>query len=135
MDTPCIVWGGRDNGHGYPMRGRSVLVHREVLAAKLGRPLGTGMMACHHCDNPPCINPDHLFEGTRSDNMRDAWAKGRGRIPRHLGERHPVHKLSEDDVHAIRASTEPHTVLAARFGVTKQNIALVRRGATWSWLP
>lgn len=35
------------------------------------------MCACHHCDTPPCINPDHLFEGTRADNVRDAQLKGR----------------------------------------------------------
>lgn len=58
-------------------RGQSVRVHRKVLELKLGRLLDRTMHACHSCDNPPCINPDHLFEASNTDNQRDMVAKGR----------------------------------------------------------
>lgn len=59
-------------------RGKQVRVHRKVLEIKLGRLLdGRLMHACHSCDNPRCINPDHLFEATHTENQRDMVAKGR----------------------------------------------------------
>jgi HNH endonuclease len=58
-------------------RGKIVRLHRKMLEIKLGRPLRPGMHACHACDNPPCINPDHVFEASNTDNQRDMVAKGR----------------------------------------------------------
>jgi hypothetical protein len=51
--------------------------HRVALEEKLGRPIRPGMFACHHCDNPPCVNPEHLYEGTPADNTRDMMTRGR----------------------------------------------------------
>lgn len=78
----CWFWrlrGGRSSAN-RPMitvDGKKVLVYRFVLETALGRPLRNGMEVCHKCDNGSCIRPDHLFEGTHGDNMRDAQAKGR----------------------------------------------------------
>jgi len=58
-------------------RGKNVRLHRKMLEIKLGRPLGESMHACHSCDRPSCINPDHLFEATNLANQRDMVAKGR----------------------------------------------------------
>lgn len=58
-------------------RGKKVRLHRKVLEIKLGRRLDQEMHACHTCDNPPCINPDHLFEATNAQNQLDMIAKGR----------------------------------------------------------
>lgn len=52
--------------------GNILIVSRVVLANKLGRPIADGMLACHVCDNPPCCNERHLYEGTVSDNASDA---------------------------------------------------------------
>jgi hypothetical protein len=82
--TGCWLWTRAKTRGGYgQMRavGPAGLVviraHRFALAMKLGRwPSG---LACHTCDNPPCVNPDHLFEGSASDNALDAFKKGRRR--------------------------------------------------------
>ena len=67
---------------GYPVvgrKGKTYRANRWVLALKLGRPIGPKLMACHTCDTPACLNPEHLFEGTNSINQLDSAAKGRHR--------------------------------------------------------
>ena len=56
--------------------GRTVLAHRWYYEQKYG-PIPPELDACHKCDNPGCVNPDHVFLGTQKDNMQDALAKGR----------------------------------------------------------
>lgn len=72
----CWPWTGYTMASGYG-RNRHGYTHRYALELALGRPLADGMESCHTCDNPPCCNPAHLFEGTRLDNERDKTAKGR----------------------------------------------------------
>jgi hypothetical protein len=73
----CIVAGGpRINGR--PAERRHLYAHRVSYELSVG-PIPDGLYVCHHCDNPPCVNPSHLFLGTATDNNRDREAKGRGR--------------------------------------------------------
>lgn len=81
MEGPCIEYAGARNANGYgvlpkPVNG-SRLAHRAALAEALGRPV-VGVVR-HACDNPPCVNPKHLLEGTQKENMRDASERGRTR--------------------------------------------------------
>ena len=81
----CWLWTGKTNRDGYGVLTRQRkgwFAHRYSWTLANGD-IPDGMMACHTCDNPPCIRPDHLFLGTRADNLRDMRAKGRGRGPGH----------------------------------------------------
>lgn len=88
---------------------------------------------CHDCDNPPCWNPEHLFSGTRSDNMQDMALKQRG--PH--GENHPYAKLSEEDVLEMYRQLDDgisQYQIAKNFGVHKRYANLVLVGRRWKHL-
>ena len=78
----CWVWTGGTvgRGYGYLSRGgpKLILAHRYVWEITYG-PIPDGLCILHKCDNPPCVNPTHLYIGTHSDNMRDMIERGRGR--------------------------------------------------------
>jgi hypothetical protein len=77
--TGCWNWQRSKTGHGYGDArecGKGILIHRRAYELWKGN-IPHGLFVCHKCDNPICCNPDHLFVGTRSDNMKDCAAKGR----------------------------------------------------------
>lgn len=80
----CLEWQGVRGKAGYGKTGaggrggKTLLTHRLAWELTNG-PIPEGMCVCHTCDNPPCVNPDHLWLGTHDDNMRDKVAKGRSR--------------------------------------------------------
>lgn len=129
----CWVWTAFRNPAGYGhfrvggRAGRHELAHRVALALALGRaPLAHVL---HKCDNPACVRPEHLFEGTNADNVRDAVEKGRN--TRLRGESNGRRRLSEVDVAAVRGSSESLRTLAARYGVSTTAIGKIRRGEAW----
>lgn len=87
-----------------------------------------GVFVCHRCDNPRCINPDHLFLGTPAENSADMAAKGRST----QGERQPLSKLNAAQVEEIRARVDvAGRAFAKRFGVSEATVSMVRSGKTW----
>lgn len=90
-------------------------------------PIPNGYDVCHACDNPPCVNPDHLFLGTRKDNMVDMRRKGRAAA----NERHPQAKLTDGQVAEIRAlgGTMPQHKIGSLFGVDQRHISRILSGS------
>lgn len=89
-----------------------------------------------HCDNPPCVNPTHLFLGTDADNAADRAAKGRGNSPR--GERNHNVKLTENDVLDIRslsAMGATRRTLAEEYGIGLANVSSVITRRAWRHVP
>lgn len=140
-DSGCWNWMSCVQGNGYGrvrFGGKTEYVHRLSYATFVGT-VPVGMDVCHRCDNRRCCNPDHLFLGTREDNMKDAKAKGRLSIgDKHgeklCGEKGPGSKLNLRQVKAIRRClAEGQTVsqLASAYGVSKDNIRRINRGDTW----
>jgi hypothetical protein len=144
----CWPWMGRRERAGYGnfdvasngARALSTKAHRVALAIA-GREPRPEEYGCHHCDNPPCCNPAHLFVGTNRDNQADARAKGRVGELTHperwaRGEHNGFARLTEDQVRAIRAAYVPYRVsypvLARRFGVAVSTIRLVIHRETWA---
>ncbi len=94
-------------------------------------PIPQGLFACHHCDTPSCVNPDHLFLGTQKDNKQDSVKKGRYQGGGLRGEDNPDHKLTRKQVAEIRASCFSQSKLAEIYGVDQSNISRIKSGKAW----
>jgi len=132
----CWPWLGARTSAGYGhfyVGGAHYYAHRFSYEIHVG-PISDDLYVCHHCDNPPCVNPAHLFLGTHVDNMHDMNRKGRGRRPILRGADSHRAKLTTGDVVRIRellASGESGVAIAASFGVSASAISSIRRGQTW----
>ena len=109
---------------------RTIKAHRLSWETFIG-PIPDGLCVLHHCDNPCCINPHHLFLGTNGDNNRDAKSKGRSA----RGRWHPGAKLTDDDVREIRrlgargVGARPR---AKQFSVSRALIRCIDSGKNWT---
>lgn len=136
--TGCWEWnrGRFEQGYGkFNKRaiayGLSPYAHRTSWILHHG-PIPEGMCVCHKCDNPCCVNPDHLFLGTLQDNSDDAAAKGRmygWKRPR--GEDSGRSKLTQDQVNFIRSSPLSHQEVSILIGATVQRVKKIRSGKSW----
>ncbi|WP_409440502.1 HNH endonuclease signature motif containing protein [Pseudomonas sp.] len=127
----CLEFAGYKNEEGYGriMRlGSSWWAHRLSYVLANG-PIPEGMVVMHLCDNPSCVNPEHLKAGTVADNVHDMESKGRAR--KRKGSAHQNSKLTESDVIHIRTTNESVTNLAKRLGVTSTLVSRIRNGFTW----
>ncbi len=155
----CWPWKAATNGVGYGVF-RLSKPRRQVYAHRVAYFLATEvdpveLCVCHKCDNPKCCNPEHLWLGTKGDNLRDAITKGRHQAPpissvtgdanwqrqrpQDLirGQAHHRAKLSDEDVIAIRASCRAgvgQKSLAKRYGVARCTITRISTGETWAHL-
>lgn len=137
----CWVWAAKVNrvgGYGYiKVGGVYRRAHRVVWELEHGAAPPVGLQVCHHCDNPVCVRPSHLFLGTAAANSADMCAKGRGKKrggsgPK--GEQVQTAKLTEAIVRSARsrhAAGEPYQKLASEFGVSRDTLRDAVRGFTW----
>lgn len=132
----CWEWQGTRHVQGYGtigVRGKTLKAHRFSWELHNGE-IPDDMEVCHKCDNPPCVNPFHLFLGSHQDNIDDMVAKRRNS----WGERHPRAKLTIDDVIEIRsrvAAGEMQVTLAKEKGVSPCTIRGVISGRNWRNVP
>lgn len=133
--TGCLEWRGAKNPRGYGkiMRGgKTIAAHRHAYELSKGE-IPHGKHVLHRCDNPSCVNPEHLFLGTQADNVLDMHAKGRARCQ--SGEAHYRSKLNATDVERIRdiwlAGTETTESLGRYFNVHPATIWYVVKRRSW----
>lgn len=148
----CWIWLGCLNGAGYGMVGVLAGCRRTTRSAsRMAYELTYGpipdarLFVCHHCDNPPCVRPDHLFLGTAADNTHDAQRKGR--IPtnppvlkgRCQGERHAFAKATCEMVLSIRddyaAGRGSLSQLALKYGLHFTTISKIVNRKNWKHVP
>lgn len=124
----CWEWIGArtDRGYGIFCRGKQrVPAHRYMAWLMSGK---TPEVVRHTCDNPGCVNPAHLRNGTQSDNMLDCAAKGRHGP---YGEQHGSSKLTAAAVRVIRKSAATNEALARRYSVDRSTVRRARGRETW----
>lgn len=135
-ENGCWLWiaGTRPNSKGV-LYGRHCLddggsegAHRFSYRVHKGDP--AGLLVCHTCDTPLCVNPEHLFLGTHNDNMADMVAKGRSDKSRGAAKWGRA-KLTEFQAAIIRGSGLTQQDLAAAYGVAQTTVSRVRRGESY----
>ena len=132
LPNGCWQWNGakKPNGYGNFMLKNKVLhitAHRASWLIYRGE-IPEGMYVCHRCDNPACVNPDHLFIGTPKDNQDDMHHKGRTVGPRLGGALHYGHKLKNSqvlEVRNLRESGKQLKEIAALFNVSLATVSYI----------
>lgn len=139
----CWNWIGPLSNRGYgrffigSRPGNSWLAHRFSWAVHYGN-IPSGLFVCHHCDNPGCVNPKHLFVGTQFDNMSDAAKKGHLPQQRYpwlfAGERNGRSKLTEKDVREIRrlSAIQGQRPIADQFGISRSLVRHIQAWRNWT---
>lgn len=143
-NTGCWLWIGTLRGANQygtiKVDGKNTPAHRYSFQTFRGA-IPKGMVVCHHCDTPSCVNPNHLFLGTHADNEADKVRKGRqSNGERHSvalahlsrdGENSPVAKLTWESARKIRNDRRPQRLLAKVYGVSQAVISNIKLGKTW----
>ena len=143
----CWLWRGARSKSGYGnfrINYKQHKAHRLAYEFTYG-PICDGLFACHHCDNPPCCNPHHLFLGTAQDNSDDFFKKGRKRkeepfevmSQRSRGSGNGRAKLSESDIPCIRKLQGGKDIkeVAKLFHVSPSMVRFIWKGENWRHVP
>ena len=109
--------------------GKGNLMHRFFFEYYKGK-IPAGKCVCHSCDNPGCLNPDHLFLGTNPENTADRHGKGRTAKGSQVG----TSVLTAEEALAIRRSNESGPIMAKRYGISRSTVSAIRRGRSWKHL-
>jgi hypothetical protein len=136
MKTECVEWSGCRTKHGYgkaTFNGGWKLAHRAAWEDRHG-PIPNGLCVLHRCDNPPCINTDHLFLGTPKDNAVDRTNKGRGGGKKIAGVGNGAAKITEQTavrIKMLKGVLSSHKI-AETLGISQPQVCNIMRGDAWS---
>jgi len=125
-ESGCWIWIAADKGNGYgnfQHEGKYIPAHRMSYMLHHNIQISGDIDVCHICDVSQCVNPDHLFLGTRKDNMMDAVKKNR----QATGFKLPQTKLSESDVDNIIKSSDSAEAIASKYNVSKTYIQRIKK--------
>lgn len=130
----CWIWKGAmdDRGVGqFWLNGEVVRAPRLAWAIANGRAFPEDLVACHRCDNPPCVNPAHIWPDTHQANVNDMTMKNR----HPHGESHGAAKVTEEMVRAIRAEATrgelSQAAIGAKYGISKWQVSNIIRRLQW----
>jgi len=134
-ENGCWEWAANRYPKGYgcfKLNGKSNVAHRISYEIHVGK-IQDKMVICHKCDNPCCVNPDHLFMGTQKQNLLDRDIKGRSII----GEKNGRCILNEKDIPIIKSlllEKVDQRDIAKQFGVAQTTISSIKLNKSWSHL-
>jgi hypothetical protein len=127
----CWLWMGNKSKTGYGnfhAFGKEMRAHRYSYILHNG-PIPEGICVLHRCDNPPCVNPVHLFLGTNEDNVRDKLQKGRQRWAEGMGPKLTIGQVRE--IRSALAAGAQCSALGVKYGVDSRTIHAIKAGRSW----
>ena len=133
-ESGCWLWIGAITSNGYgnmKIKGLQIPAHRFSYKFHYGS-IPEGLCVLHKCDVRNCVNPDHLFVGTVTDNNRDCMKKGRRPAP--IGERHGGTKLTEKQAKEIKYSSLRNCELAEKYQIGRPAVTQIRNGTNWKYI-
>lgn len=138
-NSGCWLWTAahNPNGYGFMWSGSKREYSHRLSYTLFKGPIPSGLNVLHKCDQPACVNPDHLSVGTQSENLRDMVRKGRNTKVALKGSKNPKAKLTDADIAHIRgANKRPGYLyeLAAIYGVSRSTICAIRNRRGWTHL-
>lgn len=128
-DQACWNWVGAGKGNGYghcSMAGASTTAHRKSFMLFYGE-IPDGFDVCHSCDNRACVNPNHLFLGTRQENMADAVIRGRT----DGGNRKHLREATVQEVRRQIAKGTPNAIIAKMLDVNRETVRKIKSGQSY----
>lgn len=128
----CWAWSLFTDKDGYgsvKVKGKNQRAHRVSFEIANGVKLEPGQVVMHLCDNPSCVNPDHLRAGTQKENISDMFRKGRN--PDQQGESNNGVKITEEQAIAVYTDSCSGVDAARKYGVRRDNVKAIRAGRSW----
>lgn len=127
----CWLWEGSLKGKGYGAFREHGKMH---IASRISyeiykEPIKQGLIVCHTCNTPRCVNPNHLYLGTYSDNTQQAVREGRQFVAK--GELNGCAKLTREQVNLIRLDTRSQRKIAKDYNISQLHVSRIKRNLVW----